>query len=601
MECKERYYLVEVQVADADVIPVLGLQSSTELKLIKSLQTIESDNAQGPEKIMKDYEHLFKGIGTLPGQNEIKMDEHACPTIHPPRRIPHMLKDKVKDEQKRMERMDIITKVEQPTKWVNPIVVVKKPNGDVRICLDSVKLNKSIQREHYPLKTVEKVAASLGDAKIFTTLDVTSGFYQIKLAEKSTWLTTFNTPFGRYKFERLPFGIVSAPEVFQRTMAQMFEDIEGCEVFVDDLLVWGKSEQEHNERLKNVMERAAEIDLKFNKEKCKINQKEVKYVGHTFGSDGLKPSADRVQAILDMPLPQDRKSLQRFMGMVNYLNKFIPNLSSVSKPLRELLNHSEWHWIKKQQEAYDILISLIVQLPVLKYFDINAAVTVSVDAYSEGLGACLLQGNQPVAHASRALNNDEKNYAQIEKEMLAIVYGTNKFHQYIYGKIVIVETDHKPLESLFKKPLCKAPQRIQRMMLRVQHYDFTVKYSPGNTLYIADTLSRASQSGESEQGNDEFEVHLLVPISKENVEEFKKETESDVLLSKLKEVVLAGWPEKISEVEPDLQIYWNFREELCICDGLLLKGYRLITPSSLRTEMLDKIHSSHLGTKKCLN
>ena len=601
MECKERYYLVEVQVADADVIPVLGLQSSTELKLIKSLQTIESDNAQGPEKIMKDYEHLFKGIGTLPGQNEIKMDEHACPTIHPPRRIPHMLKDKVKDEQKRMERMGIITKVEQPTKWVNPIVVVKKPNGDVRICLDSVKLNKSIQREHYPLKTVEKVAASLGDAKIFTTLDVTSGFYQIKLAEKSTWLTTFNTPFGRYKFERLPFGIVSAPEVFQRTMAQMFEDIEGCEVFVDDLLVWGKSEQEHNERLKNVMERAAEIDLKFNKEKCKINQKEVKYVGHTFGSDGLKPSVDRVQAILDMPLPQDRKSLQRFMGMVNYLNKFIPNLSSVSKPLRELLNHSEWHWIKKQQEAYDILISLIVQLPVLKYFDINAAVTVSVDAYSEGLGACLLQGNQPVAHASRALNNDEKNYAQIEKEMLAIVYGTNKFHQYIYGKIVIVETDHKPLESLFKKPLCKAPQRIQRMMLRVQHYDFTVKYSPGNTLYIADTLSRASQSGESEQGNDEFEVHLLVPISKENVEEFKKETESDVLLSKLKEVVLAGWPEKISEVEPDLQIYWNFREELCICDGLLLKGYRLITPSSLRTEMLDKIHSSHLGTKKCLN
>ena len=500
-----------------------------------------------------------------------------------------------------MERMGIITKVEQPTKWVNPIVVVKKPNGDVRICLDSVKLNKSIQREHYPLKTVEKVAASLGDAKIFTTLDVTSGFYQIKLAEKSTWLTTFNTPFGRYKFERLPFGIVSAPDVFQRTMAQMFEDIEGCEVFVDDLLVWGKSEQEHNERLKNVMERAAEIDLKFNKEKCKINQKEVKYVGHTFGSDGLKPSADRVQAILDMPLPQDRKSLQRFMGMVNYLNKFIPNLSSVSKPLRELLNHSEWHWIKKQQEAYDILISLIVQTPVLKYFDINAAVTVSVDAYSEGLGACLLQGNQPVAHASRALNNDEKNYAQIEKEMLAIVYGTNKFHQYIYGKIVIVETDHKPLESLFKKPLCKAPQRIQRMVLRVQHYDFTVKYSPGNTLYIADTLSRASQSGESEQGNDEFEVHLLVPISKENVEEFKKETESDVLLSKLKEVVLAGWPEKISEVEPDLQIYWNFREELCICDGLLLKGYRLITPSSLRTEMLDKIHSSHLGTKKCLN
>ena len=211
-----------------------------------------------------------------------------------------------------------------------------------------------------------------------------------------------------------------------------------------------------------------------------------------------------------MPLPQDRKSLQILMRMVSYLNKFIPNLSSVSKPLREMFEKSvEWHCIEKQQEAYNILITLIVQPPVLKYFDINAAVTLSVDASSEGLGTCLLQGNQPVAYASRTLDSAEIYYAQIEKEMLAIVYGTNKFHQYIYGKTVIVKTDHKLLESLFKKPLCKAPQDIQRMMLRVQHYDFTVKYIPGNTLYIADTLSRASQSGKSEQGNDEFQVHLL--------------------------------------------------------------------------------------------
>ena len=140
----------------------------------------------------------YEGIGTLPGKYEIKMHKHACPRIHRPRRIPHMLKDKVKEQLKRMERMGIITKVKQPTKWVNPTVVEKKSNGDVRICLNPVNLNKSIQLEHYPLKTVQEVATSLGDAKIFTTLDSTSGFYQIKLAEKSTWLTTFNTPFSRY-------------------------------------------------------------------------------------------------------------------------------------------------------------------------------------------------------------------------------------------------------------------------------------------------------------------------------------------------------------------------------------------------------------------
>ena len=178
--------------------------------------------------------------------------------------------------------------------------------------------------------------------------------------------------------------------------------------------------------------------------------------------------------------------------------------------------------------------------------------------------------------------------------MLAIVFSTSKFHQYIYGKTVMVESDHKPLESLFKKPLSMAPQRIQRMMLRVQQYDLIVKYTPGDQLHVADTLSRASQSESTSQA-DEFEVHLLVQISKEKADEFKRETDSDPVLSKLKKVILTGWPENRSEVEPELQDYWNFRDELCICDGLLMKGDRLITPYSLRDEMLEK------GVEKCLS
>ena len=242
----------------------------------------------------------------------------------------------------------------------------------------------------------------------------------------------------------------------------------------------------------------------------------MRYVGHIFGSDGLKPNPDRVQAIIDMPVPQDRKSLQRFFGMVNYLNKFIPNLADISRPLREVMEYSvTWHWMEKQQEAYDILISLIAQSPVLKYFDLDSDITISVDASSEGLGACLLQGNQPVTYASQALNRAERDYAQIEKEMLAIVFSATKFHQYIYGNTVTVETDHTPLESLFKKALCKAPQHIHRMMLKVQQYDLKVKYIPGETLYIADTLSHASQTSMSEcMDKEEFEVHLLVQYPK---------------------------------------------------------------------------------------
>ena len=194
-----------------------------------------------------------------------------------------MLKDNVKAELCRMEEMGIITTVEQPTKWVNSVVVVRKPNGDVRICLDPADLNKALKREHYPLKTVEEVASSMSEAKVFSTLDATSGFYQIKLAEESTLLTTFNTPFGRFKFERLRFGLVSAPEVFQRAVSEMLEDIEKCEVIVDDLLVWGKNTEDHDHTLKQVLKRAAENDLRFNEQKYKFQRLEVEYVGHVLG------------------------------------------------------------------------------------------------------------------------------------------------------------------------------------------------------------------------------------------------------------------------------------------------------------------------------
>ena len=248
-------------------------------------------------------------------------------------------------------------------------------------------------------------------------------------------------------------------------------------MIVDDLLEWGKNVEEQDLTLEKVLQRAEETDLRFNEEKCKFHKQEVTYVGHVFVTDGLRPSPDKVEAILNMPVPHDKSSLQRFMGMVNYLHKCIPHFADINTPLREVLKKSaEWHWMERQQKAYNELINSITQAPVLKYFDVSADVTVSVDTSSEGLGVCLLQGMQPVAYASRALNSAERNYAQIEKLMVAIVFGTSTFHQYIYGKQVSVETDHKPLESLFKKPLSKAPQSIQRMMLRVQHYDLKVNY-----------------------------------------------------------------------------------------------------------------------------
>ena len=183
---------------------------------------------------------------------------------------------------------------------------------------------------------MEEVAVTLAEARVFSTLVVESGFYQIRLEEESTWLTTFNTPFGRFKFERLPFGFVSAPETFQRAMTEMFKDIEKCAVIADDLLVWEKSVEEHDITLEKVLQRAEETGLGFS-EKCKFHKQEVTNAGHLFGTDGLRPSPDKVQAILNMSATHDKSSLQRFMGMVNSLHKFIPHLADINKPLRELL------------------------------------------------------------------------------------------------------------------------------------------------------------------------------------------------------------------------------------------------------------------------
>lgn len=613
---KDKYHLIDIHVVNANVASVVGLPTSLDMNLIKRVYSVQTEQDQSNEstavppsansantkELLHKYEHLFSGIGCLPGEYEIKIDPFATPVVSPPRRIPHTLKDKVKQELERMEQMNIITKVEEPTTWVNPIVVVKKPNGKVRICLDPRELNKAILREHYLLKTVEEVAATLKDATVFTTLDAASGFYQIKLKEESTWLTTFNTPFGRYKFERLPFGISSAPEIFQRTMAQVF-DAQPSEEIIDNIMIWGKDARDHEAKLAEVLARADEVGLWFNKQKCKMKKPEVEYVGHVFSKDGVRPTEDRVKAIKNLPKPENKKDLQRFMGMVNYLGKFIKNLSTVNQPLRELLeNNVEWHWSERHDKAINDLKEAITTAPVLRYYDVNAPIKLSVDASSYGLGGYISQEAQPVAYASRSLNSAERNYAQIEKEMLAIVFGLTKFHEYVYGKEVEIETDHKPLESLFRKPLSCAPQRIQRMMLKIQQYQVQVKYKPGKELYIADTLSRAAQQTTGSEVEEEFEVHVVdsLPISTMKTREFQVETENDEVLGKLRNAVLQGWPESKRELDPDLTPYWNVRDEVSICDGLLFKGDRIITPVHLQSEMLQRVHSSHLGVEKCL-
>ena len=252
-----------------------------------------------------------------------------------------------------MEDIGVIVKQNQPTPWVNSMVTVLKRNGKLRICIDPRDLNKAIQREHYPLKTIEDVVQGIPEAKVFSKLDATSGFWQIALDSDSSKLCTFNTPFGRYSFTRLPFGIKSASEVYQKTISEMVQDIDGCEAIIDDILIWGRDMQEHDARLHNVMKRVSDYNLKLSPEKCQFRNDRVSYVGHVLTSEGVKPDFEKVRAVQEMEAPRNVSELQTFMGFITYLAKFLPNLSEVSAPLRSLLQKEvEWHWDSEQENSF---------------------------------------------------------------------------------------------------------------------------------------------------------------------------------------------------------------------------------------------------------
>lgn len=598
-----RCYPTVFQVIDGvvPVKPVLGLSSCLDMKLIERVYTLSGD-PNDPNHILDEYDDVFNGLGCLDTTYDIKIDPKVTPVVHPPRRVPHALRDRLKAQLRKMMAEGVIEPVEEPSEWVNSMVVIEKPSGALRVCIDPKDLNRAILREHYPMKSLEDVLGKLSEAKYFSTLDAGQAYYQVPVTEESSKLLTFNTPFGRYRFKRMAFGIKSAPEVWQRIASQMFDDLEGVEVIMDDILIWGRTLDEHNERLRRVLERCREHHLTLNREKCKIGVDSVTYMGHMLTREGLRVTDTRIRAVTDMDDPRDKTELKRFLGMVNFVGKFIPNLSQRSEPLRELLkNDVVWHWNERHQSCIQDLKSALTRAPVLSYFDTAKNVTLSVDASLQGLGACVLQSERPVAYASRSLNPAEKNYANIEREMLAIAWGCQKFHEYIYGKTVIVESDHKPLEAIWKKPVAQAPPRIQRWLIRLQKYDIQVRYVPGKDMHIADALSRAVVGKPEFCDDDDCEISVIgnLPVSVERLAEFKRETAKDPTLGILMRYVSDGWPERRDQVDPSVRQYWTFREEVSTYGGLLLKTERLIVPESMRAAMREKIHSSHLGVEKC--
>ena len=616
-------YSVEFVVVKENLTPLIGAQAAQHMKLITvnednfvttaspSTQQTEVKLLNASEEVIKRFSDVFdRKVGTFPGKVHLEVESSAEPVIIPSRRIPTALKSKFKEELKKLVDDKIITPVDQPTPWVNSLVVTTKKSGALRVCVDPRPLNKALKRETYQMPVLDEVLPELAQAKVFSTADLRSGFWHCVLDDESSLLTTFSTPYGRYRWLRLPFGLSVSPEIFQKHVNQALEGLEGILNIADDILVYGVGETaeqanaDHDKKLGALLQRCRERGIALNRDKLKLRVKRVKFMGHVLTDNGLEPDPEKIEAIKAMPKPQNVEDVQRLNGFVTYLAKFLPKLADVMEPIRRLTRkETDWCWSVEQETAFEKVKDLATTAPVLSYYDPTCQLEVQCDASQKGLGAALMQRGQPIAYISRALTPTEQRYAQIEKECLAIVYALERFHQYTFGRRVLVHSDHKPLESIMKKPLASAPRRLQGMLMRLQKYDATVSYERGKNMFLADLLSRAYLPTGAKPEDEEFEfvnMASYIPIADPRLEEIRQENQQDEVMQVLMDVILQGWPDDKSAV-PSLALpYFNQRDELTVQNGLIFRGERVVIPAKLRESMKTKIHSSHMGAEACL-
>ena len=590
--------------------PLIGRPAITALKLVSQVNTVNSYQ----QKTVNKFPQLFKGLGTIEGEYAIVLKKDAKPyALATPRRIPLPLKGQVEEELKRMEALRVIRKVDVPTDWCAGMVVVPKSNNKVRICVDLTKLNRSVCRERHILPSVEQTLAQLKGAKIFSKLDANSGFWQIKLSSQSALLTTFITPVGRFCFNRLPFGITSAPEFYQKKMSHILSGLTGVVCMMDDVLVFGQTQQEHDLRLEAVLSKISKAGVTLNSDKCQFSTDTVKFLGHVIDGAGIHPDPDKLHAIQQMKAPSNVAELRRFLGMVTYLGKFASNLSHKVKPLRDLLSaKNEWTWSDSQQNAFSQIKQELSNAPVLALYDPTSDTVVSADASSYGVGAVLMQKQsdhqwKPVAYASRSLTPTEEKYAQIEKEALGITWACERFSEYLVGMQFRVETDHKPLVPLLgAKNLEELPARIQRFKMRLMRFTFTISHTPGKDLTIADTLSRApthSASVADEQFCQDTEMFVNtittnLPATPQYLIKIARWQDEDETCSQVKQFCQKGWP-KQQRVPDSLKGYHSVSAELSVYNDLLMRGSRIVIPPTLRQDMLERLHEGHQGITKC--
>ncbi|XP_055622583.1 uncharacterized protein K02A2.6-like [Toxorhynchites rutilus septentrionalis] len=570
---------------------LLGRKTAMELGILKidtSICAVQSSE----EKIGKVKDVLVT----------VQVDPTVKPVQHTQSRVPIPLQPKVEREIEKLLKQDIIEPAPRDSPWISRLVVRPKSGtiDEVRLCVDMREANKAIIPQHHPLPTFDDIIPHLNNCKIFSKIDLNKAFHQIELAEESRAITTFASHNGYYRYKRLTFGMNCASEVFQNVIERVLAGIPGVKVFIDDILVYGKNQEQHDKALSMVLNRLKEYGITINERKCEFGRTQVTFMGHNLNGKGISPSEEKVDSIRRFRNPENVEEVRSFLGLVNYLGKFIPNLSTLTAPLRELLHKNiRFKWCNKHTEAFEKVKKELADPRNLGYYSPYDETILIADASPVGLGAVLLQikegKKRPVCYISKGLSSAERGYAQNEREALALVWAVERLEPYLRGLTFKLVTDHEPLKVIFnsKRKQCS---RIERWALRLQSFRFQIVHIPGKA-NIADPLSRLPKFREctTYDGKGESQLLAVLEISRPvalSLNEIIKETVKDVQLTAVKEAL------RIDRWSEDLKKYHPFREELSEMNGIIIRSDRIVVPVNLRQRVLNLAHIGHPGIER---
>ena len=603
LQAGDKTCVATIQVVEGTESPILSWETCRALQLLN--EAVNTINTKAAERIADGFPNLFDGkTAEFAKIKNVKVklhiDEHIKPIAQRHRRIPFHTRRDVEEELEKLEKRGIIEKVEGPTPWISPVVVVPKKQGGVRLCIDMREANKAIGREKHPMPTLDDLISDLNGATTFTKLDMSQAYHQLELDEASRYITTFSTHVGLRRYKRLLFGVNAASEIFQHTISTLLSDIPGARNLSDDIIVYGRTQDDHDKALRATLQRLNDVGARLNKEKCVFSTDQLVFFGHVFSKSGIKADPEKIKTIIEAPTPKNVPEIRSFLGMTQYVSRFIPNYASTTEPLRKLTKKDmAWEWTERQSQAFENLKRALSNTPVMAYFDQKQETTVIVDASPVGVGAILTQNNKVISYASRALTPTEQRYSQTDREFLAVVYGVEHFHLYLYGGCFRIITDHKPLLGIVNS---KSPTtaRMERWRLRLMSYRATLEYRPGKD-NPADFISRHPYTSPRRENKAEQYISYIashaVPKSL-TLEEIRHATSHNEELQRVMEAVKTGrW------LEPEVASFAKIAAEISVTDGVILRGHRIVIPESLQKRVIKIAHQAHQGivkTKQCL-